>query len=396
VKRIAFAALIASCASVAPPKRIPVEPRQLQPGQIIAALTLRWGDDLAAIRFALAADYGLVDVGNFFLGSVELECVVFQAPADARLPEIVERMNGDPRVKLAQLNQVFRAEGIGGQGGLSYGALQIRADAARRSKTGKGVLVAVADTGVSVAHPGLRDRIGGTQNFVEGGESSFDRDLHGTAVAGLIAAARDDRVGMLGIAPDARILALKACWYAPGGDRAVCSSWTLAKAVDFAAGAGARILNLSLTGPDDPLLRLLIGKAQQRGIIVVAAAAEDGKSPGFPASLPEVIAALASDARGDVHVPPWASRTFAMAAPGVDVLTTVPGDGYDFLSGSSFAAAHVSGVIALLLEENPHLTALAALELLEATSRPLPGAAHAGLVDACAALGRLMGVQSCP
>ncbi|HET7785520.1 MAG TPA: S8 family serine peptidase [Myxococcales bacterium] len=394
MRPIAFAALLASCASATSQTRAALDPRQLQPGQIIVALASSLGKDLLAVRRALAADYGVVEAGNFLLGSVALECVVFQAAADAPLPELVERMNRDPRVRLAQANQVFHGEG--GEPGLSYGAPQIRADAARRSRTGKGVRVAVIDTGVSVAHPGLRDRIVLAQNFVEGGETSFARDLHGTAVAGLIAARRDDRVGMLGIAPDARILAIKACWYARAEGRALCSSWTLAKAIDFAVGAGAQVLNLSLTGPDDALLRLLIDKAQERGIVVVAAAAEDAKGPGFPASLPGVIAVLSSDARGEARLPDWAARTFAVVAPGVDVLSTVPGDGYDFLSGSSFAAAHVSGVVALLLEENPRLTALTTLDLLKATSRLLPGNSRAGLVDACAALGKLMGAASCP
>ncbi|HEY6908757.1 MAG TPA: S8 family serine peptidase [Myxococcales bacterium] len=394
MRPLAFAALLASCATGTSQTRATLDPKQLQPGQIIVALSSSLGGDLLAVRRALAADYGVVEAGNFLLGSVALECVVFQAPAGAPLPGLVERMNRDPRVRLAQANQVFHGEGQ--EPALSYGAPQIRADAARRSKTGKGIRVAVIDTGVSVAHPALKDRIALVQNFVEGGEASFARDLHGTAVAGVIVARRDDRVGMLGIAPDAGILAIKACWYARGRGKALCSSWTLAKAIDFAVGRGAQVLNLSLTGPDDELLRLLIGKAQERGIVVVAAAAEGAKDPGFPASLPGVIAVVASDARGEARLPGWAARTFAMVAPGVDVLSTVPGDGYDFLSGSSFAAAHVSGVVALLLEENPRLTAAAALDLLEATSRPLPGSSRAGLIDACAALGRLMGAGSCP
>ena len=89
-----------------------------------------------------------------------------------------------------------------------------------------------------------------------------------------------------------------------------------------------------------------------------------------------------------------------MAAPGIDILTTVPQTGYDFVSGSSLAAAHVTGVVALLLEEDPNLGPAQALDLLRATSRPLAVAAastprRAGLVDACAALGKLTGRSSC-
>jgi subtilisin family serine protease len=400
MRRALLAWVLAGCAAVVPESRPVGEPKQLQPGQIIVALTADRPERLPGIRKALANEYGLVEVGNFPLDSVQLECVVFQVVGDTPLPELIERLNGDPRVALAQGNQVFR-ELSSRDGSLSYGASLIHADAAQRTKTGKGITVAVIDTGVSTEHPGLRGRIVESHNFVEGGEQTFERDLHGTAVAGVIAAQRDDRVGMLGIAPDAGILALKACWYSAADAKAVCSSWTLAKAVDFAIKAGAQVLNLSLSGPPDALLERLIEKAQQRGMVVVAAAAESADAPGFPASMAQVIAVVASDSRGAVQLPAWTDRTFVMVAPGVDVLTTVPASGYDFLSGSSFAAAHVSGVVALLREVDPQLDARAALDLLKSTARAPPGAGpdiarHAGLVDACAALGRLLGSATCP
>jgi subtilisin family serine protease len=398
MRRMAIAVLTAACASTAAGMGAHAPPKQLHPGQIIVALALDWGDDLAAIRRQLAIEYGVVEVGNFILGSVELECVVFEAAREAALPELVDRLNRDRRVKLAEVNQAFRGEGAGGERSrLSYGAAQTHADAARRSKTGKGVRVAVIDTGVSTTHPALRDRIAFAQNFVESGEASFGRDLHGTAVAGVIAARRDDPADIFGIAPDAEILALKACWYAASGDaKASCSSWTLAKAIDFAVGAGAQVLNMSLSGPEDELLRRLIDKAQQRGAIVVAALPEGTSNDGFPASVAGVIAVAASDSRGEARLPASKSARFVVVAPGVDILTTVPGEAYDFVSGSSFAAAHVSGVVALLREEDPRLTGRTALEVLEATARPLPGGGHAGLLDACAALGRLMGTATCP
>ena len=134
--------------------------------------------------------------------------------------------------------------------------------------------------------------------------------------------------------------------------------------------------------------------------MIVVAAAADGGAPGFPASLPMVIAVFPCGTGGQAEVPGWTSARFAMAAPGIDILTTVPQTGYDFVSGSSLAAAHVTGVVALLLEEDPSLGPAQALDLLRATSRPLAMAAastppRAGLVDACAALGKLTGRSSC-
>src|SRR4029453_11790676 len=116
---------------------------------------------------------------------------------------------------------------------------------------------------------------------------------------------------------------------------AVCSSWSLAKALDFVITDGeARILNLSLGGPPDALLGRLIGKALDRGAIVVAAVMDHGSlAPGFPASIESVIAVVPSDARGLVKVPAGLVRSGLLAAPGVDVLTTAPRGAYNFFSG---------------------------------------------------------------
>jgi subtilisin family serine protease len=379
-------------------------PKQLQPRQIIVALAADARDRLAAVKQALAAEYGLVEMGSFPLGSIGVECVVFQVAPDRSVAALLARLAGDPRVALAQQNQVFRglAKPRAEPGApLAYGAALIHADAAQRTRSGKGIRVAVIDTGVAKDHPALQGRIVATQNFVDGGERSFERDRHGTALAGVIVAGGEG-ARVQGIAPDAEVLAIKACWYAGADEgRALCSSWTLAKAFDFAIGAGAQIVNMSLSGPADELLARLIARAHERGMITVAAAAEEGDVPGFPAALPPVIAVLASDDHGQVRLPAWTAQASALAAPGVDVLTTVPGDGWDFLSGSSLAAAHVTGVVALLREQSPRLSAGEALDVLKSTAHTMTGDVlgpprKVGLVDACAALAQLMRVATCP
>jgi subtilisin family serine protease len=374
--------------------------RQLQPGQIIVVLPADDAARAAQVKGELAAQYQLREMGAFPLASIDVECVVFQVQAGAAVPEVLERLRNDPRVQAAQTNETFEGLSQGGAGAtaaLAYGPALIHADAAHRTRTGKGVRIAIIDTGVAAEHPGLRGRIAASENFVDGGQASFGRDRHGTAVAGVIAARDGDYAGM---APDAEVLALKACWYGGAESaKALCSSWTLAKAVDYAIRSGARVFNLSLGGPPDALLSRLLNRALQGGTIVVAAAA-DGGAPGFPASLPMVIAVFPCGAGGQAEVPRWTSSQFAIAAPGIDILTTVPQTGYDFVSGSSLAAAHVTGVVALLLEQDPGLGPVQALELLRATSRPLAVASastsrSAGLVDACAALGKLTGRSSC-
>lgn len=397
--------MLTACASLMAPGdgRIP---RQLQSRQVIVTLAPASPERWASIRDALVLTHGVRDVGAFPLSSLGVQCVVFQIPESRSVDEVIVRLAADPLVESVQLNQVF--EGLGEihddpYAALQYGAHAIRADLAHRWATGRGVRVAVVDTGVDTSHPDLRDRIVKTATFVQGGERTFVEDNHGTAVTGIIAADADNGIGIFGVAPQAEIVVAKACWQrAAAAIEAVCSSWTLAKAVDFAITGEARVLNLSLGGPPDQLLTRLIGKAIDRGIVVVAAVMEHARpAPGFPASLPSVIAVIASDARGGVRIPEGLARTGLLAAPGEEVLTTAPHAAYDFRSGSSLAAAHVSGVVALLLERDPRLSVAQVRALLTATARPLPEGSDArsvilGLVDACAPVAKLVGAPTCP
>ncbi|MGI9334650.1 MAG: S8 family serine peptidase [Gammaproteobacteria bacterium] len=354
---------------------------------------------------AIARDYELREIDGFPLESIGVQCVVYEVPepraADPEsLDVIVERLGRDPRVESAQRNQAFYSlagEPEGGYAKYQYGLASIGADRAHTSSTGKGVIVAVIDTGVDTGHDDLSGQFANTRSFVRDGDREFVNDAHGTAVAGIIAA-RADETGIVGVAPDADLLALKACWYPRSSGaqvsdgRARCSSWSLALAVDFAIESGAQVLNLSLTGPSDPLLTQLIDKALERDRIVVAAAASTRTGEAsFPASLDAVVGVVSSDIDGRVQTVGWNKRGHLVAAPGVEILTTAPDQRYGFKSGSSLAAAHVSGVLALMLQAAPALDAVRAATLLNATTRPLIRAAGAsaptiGQVDACAAL----------
>jgi subtilisin family serine protease len=253
--------------------------------------------------------------------------------------------------------------------------------------------VAVIDTGIETEHPDLVGRVAKTANFVDGGAQSFAQDRHGTAVAGVIGARANNNEGIFGVAPRADLIGIKACWHSTAhGLEARCSSWTLAKAIDFAVSNGTRVINLSLGGPPDPLLTRLIAKAIERGTTVVAAAMDGADAPGFPASLPLVIGVVASDSHNDVRSGDR-DRATMLAAPGVEILTTTPRHAYAFVSGTSLAAAHVSGVVALLLEREPMMSPSQVRLVLFATAHPVTasGVAAIRLVDACAALARLVG-----
>jgi subtilisin family serine protease len=380
-------------------------PKQLRQRQVVVTLAHDGTPVKESGLQAISSRYHLSEAGRFPLESIDVDCTVYDVPSDRSLDEVISDFRADPTIESAQLNQFFEtAEEAKADpyGKFEYGAKAIHADIAHQVSTGKGVRVAVIDTGVNADHPDLRGRIAKVANFVDGGETSFATDRHGTAVAGIIGARADNGVGIFGIAPDSEIEVAKACWYYEQGDaKARCSSWTLAKAIDFAIREKASVLNLSLKGPSDPLLERLLLTAEARGITVVAAADDAGADPGFPARMASVIAVVSSDASGAIAQIAWLDKKFAVAAPGVDVITTVPTNAYDFVTGSSFSAAEVTGVVALVLERKPELAPGNIRALLRRSARPvtsraaLPSAGAAGLLDACTALRELPGVAAC-
>jgi subtilisin family serine protease len=378
-------------------------PRQLQTHQVIVTLPPASRPHWGMITETLAQSYDLTRVGAFPLTSLGVQCVVFQVPTGRSVDDVMKHLAADPWVESAQRNQRFQGLGLAHSdehAPRQYGARAIRANVAHRWATGRGVKVAVVDTGVALEHPDLHGQIVTHANFVEGGEQTFGQDIHGTAVAGVIAARAGNGIGIFGIAPEAAIVALKACWQLDPR-QAVCSSWSLQRAVDFANEAGVQLLNLSLTGPPDPLLERLLITAEKRGITVVAAAlhGERVEAPGFPASMTTVMGVLASDRRGHVRGAVRGMPTPLLAAPGEEIITTVPPRAYNFMSGSSLAAAHVTGIAALLLEREPGLSPAHVRAILGTTARPAKSSGGTsqpaiGVVDAYAALARLLRVQA--
>ena len=207
--------------------------------------------------------------------------------------------------------------------------------------TGRGVIVAVVDSKIEVGHPDLAGQFVANKDFVTGKRAPSE--FHGTGVAGVIAAKAGNGAGIVGVAPNARLMALRACSQASGAPRtgpATCSSLNVAKALHFAIDRGAHVINLSFSGPKDRLFAELIGIALRRGVSVVASFDRRKPNGGFPASYPGVIA-VADEALRSLpqHV---------YAAPGRDVPTTRPGGKWHLVNGSSYAAAHVSGLVALV------------------------------------------------
>ncbi|QSA95635.1 S8 family serine peptidase [Methylococcus sp. EFPC2] len=356
---IAVAANLLGCAELSGQSTEP--PKQMSSRQILVTLPETLRNDWTSIGGELGKRHGIEESGEFPLSSIGVDCLVYKVSEQKDLRWVIEQLEADPRVVLAEENQVFEGLQSGESdpfASIGYGPQLIHADSAHEIATGKGVGIAVVDTGAEKDHPDLKGRLKQIGNFVEGGDVSFIHDRHGTAVTGIIGARANDGVGIYGVAPEAEVSVFKACWYPDQtGAKAQCSSWSLAKALDAAINSGARIINLSLAGSPDELLSKLLEAAHARGINVVAASMEKQDEPGFPAELPLAIPVISAGPDGQPAQPAWRSRyPGVVAAPGVEILTTVPEDGYDFVSGSSLAAAHVSGAIALLLELNPVLT----------------------------------------
>lgn len=272
---------------------------------------------------------------------------------------------------------------------------RMRIETAHRLATGRGVRIALVDTGVDDAHPDLQGQIAVSKNLASSNHDKPTDDVHGTAVAGIVAARSGNGIGIAGIAPGAKIYALKACWPEhPGSVSALCNSFTLLAALNEAVRLGIPIVNLSLTGADDPLVGRLLRAAIDQGILVVAAdASENGSNPGFPANQTGVIAVrtVQTDHK------PKATADDGIVAPGTDILTTLPYGRYDFVSGSSFAAPHVTGVLALMRQLKPSLTAPEAVKLLHASVVSSTQAQDPlnRVIDACLALARLLGLPDC-
>ncbi len=282
-----------------------------------------------------------------------LSCVVYEVSDQARLKQAIRDLENNSELVSVQRMNNFKvlAEGsVSAQSqkdpylSLQSGYRSLGISSLHAIATGRGVRIALIDSGVDVAHPDLQGQIKFSQNLATEPADHNLADVHGTAVAGVLVAKLDNGIGIAGIAPHAEVFALRACWpNQPGALAAQCNSFTLALALNQAIRLDSQIINLSISGPDDPLLSLLIDRALLKDIIVIAAVPGKDQSGGFPANMEGVIAV----GRGVEN------HSAQIIAPGQDILTTVPHQAYDFMTGSSFATPHVAGITALLLQLHP-------------------------------------------
>jgi Subtilase family len=265
-----------------------------------------------------------------------------------------------------------------------YVLRELQIDKAHEIATGKDVLIAVIDSEIDAKHPDLGGTVTKGFDALGSGETPH---LHGTEMAGAIGA----HGKLLGIAPDAQILAAHAFDDTVGIAKG--TSFAIDKSLQWATDNRARIVNMSFAGPVDPTLRRLLAAAYGKGIVLIAAAGNAGpqSEPLYPAADPNVIAVTATDSDDHVFKMANRGRHIAVAAPGVDIIALAPGGSYELATGTSIAAAHVSGIAALLLERKPSLTPSDVRAALITTAKlpgpPMPDSDFgAGLVGAYRAL----------
>lgn len=344
----------------------------------------RNGQRAMAVMAGLKRQYRLQELAGWPIRPLGLYCAVLRPPRGVDRDALLRALSKDARVRLAEPLREYAlfsddAEGVRHNDpyvALQRGFAEIHAAQAQALSQGRGVDVALVDTGVDSSHPDLAGRISGTHDMLADRAAAGGGTRHGTEVAGVIAAVGDNHLGIVGVAPQATISVYRACWHGAGTGGARCNSFTLAKALAALVDSDARIINMSLGGPADPLLELLLATLLRQERIVVAALPPDGRVAGFPAATPGVIVV------GSAHA--GAAPKRVVLAPGLDILTTQPDGRYDFASGSSLAAAHVSGIAALLLSLSPGIDARMVDGILRRGSA-MPGGNH--LVDAAAAVG---------
>jgi subtilisin family serine protease len=339
---------------------------------------------------AAARRLGLIQIESHSLALSGGRLVHFRIP-NGQVTDVVRTLEAE-RIGIAQPNYIFQLQQdthatapLPKGDPAQYVIDKLHLRDAHGIASGANVAVAVIDSLIDVGHPDLAGSITGQFDAVTTADKP---DEHGTGMTGAIAAHRR----LLGVAPGARILAIHA--FSPDAQHPQqATTQNIIAGIDWAIAKGARVINMSFAGPYDPLLQLALKKARDKGVVLIAAVGNMGpKSPPlYPAADENVIAVTAVDENDKLMPQANQGAHVALAAPGVNVLEAAPRAAYNFTTGTSVAAAHVSGVAALIIERNPGIDPAALEEVLFSTARDLgaPGRDSLfgyGLVDPSRAL----------
>ena len=333
-------------------------------------------------------EYALLEVDHWPIRSLSVYCFVYRVPSGEDREAVIDRLKSDARIESVQALHEFEtgtsanANYDDTYANLQHGLGILDVSAAHRISRGQGVRIAIIDSDADSKHEDLKGRLSKIEVFAN---SKSDTDAeHGTAVASVIGANANNAMGIVGIAPEARLELFVSCWSDDATDNTICDSFTLAKALDTLLEEPPDILNMSLTGPFDPLLARLLDAVRDVGVVMIAARPPVVSDRNhFPASLKSVISVGNSEQRPQGSGGS-AQQSQDIYAPGQQIMVAVPNNSYDFRSGSSLAAAHVSGAVALLLAVSPDLPSSSVLAFLRESQYAQPTGAVS--INACIVL----------
>jgi subtilisin family serine protease len=345
--------------------------QEAEPGEIVAMID---GDGNTVAELAAAFDIEVMaSRPSILLGATYAR---FRIGSGQTVEAVLARMALDPRVVEGDANHVFRLNQAFPSASYAFHAISLE----RNGATGEGVRVGVIDTAADREHPTLRGVIVETFNALAG--VPLEDRGHGTSITGLIAGGGS----MAGVAPGAKV------YHARAFENGKSNADAILAALDWVAGKDVRIVNMSFTGPQNRLMKIACAKARERGAILVAAAGNQGPGapPAYPAAFASVMAVTAVDQRERLMQQANRGEYVYVAAPGVDLVAPISG-GADIVTGTSFAAAIVSGAIANLLSASPEASGSTVEQAIAATARDLGQAGRDqdfgyGLIDYEAAM----------
>ncbi len=312
-------------------------------------------DSADELKQALANEYGaeVRELGVIELINARIWHLTLIRGQD--LGAVLQQLLQDSRVISAQPNYVYApVQGDAGRSAAGYSKAALPSTPDGALPRGEGIKVAIIDTCVDRDHSELQGSVQTVFDATPSGSASCEAENHGTAVASLIGGHEN----IHGSAAAAAIISARAFVVTEEEKETVATSREIALALNWAARQGARVANLSFAGPSDPLIERAIQAAYTNGLVLVGAAGNAGPSSGplYPAAYPEVIAVTATDARRELYGAANRGSHIAVSARGVDVIVAHVHNAYGADSGTSFAAATVSGIAALLVEIRPKAT----------------------------------------
>ncbi|MGD9365525.1 MAG: S8 family serine peptidase [Desulfobacteraceae bacterium] len=321
------------------------------PGQIVVTAEASPGGRSTLNR--LSGIYSLKTLEMFEMRTLKQIVAVFVAKGDVN--KLIKQIRKEHGVIHVQPNRLFQTY-ADPQDDLQHIYAKLNLQDLHRHHQGNGTRVAILDTGVDIRHPDLKDRIVQHANLIR--NNPYRAEIHGTAVAGVVAASING-YGISGIAPKAELIALRACWQTsedhPEGR---CTSVSVSKALDTAIESDARIVNMSLgAAAPDPLMMQLLDAGAQKSILFVAPVGNhpSAKAVPFPASHSKVLAVGGIDAQGGFFPNAALATAADVCAPAGNIFTTIPGNTHNFMNGTSLSAAIVTGILAVAKEKNSHL-----------------------------------------